>query len=193
MEMIAIKHRYSEQTLCEFDVATVKEAAEKGGADLHGANLRGADLHGANLRGANLRGANLRGANLRGADLYGANLDGANLYGANLDGANLYGANLYGADLRGANLRGANLHGANLRGADLDGEKITKNPLSIVGMHYWCMISDSYMSLGCKRFTHQEWSDFNDEQISEMDSKALEFWTQWKAPLLEICKAHAQK
>ena len=151
--MIAIKHRYSEQTLCEFDVATVKEAAEKGGADLRGADLRGANLDGADLRGAYLRGA----------------------------------------DLRGADLRGAYLRGADLDGADLDGEKITKNPLSIVGMHYWCLISDSYMRLGCKRFTHQEWSDFNDEEISEMDSKALEFWTQWKAPLLEMCKAHAQK
>ena len=136
--MIAIKHRYSEQTLCEFDVATIKEAAEQGKADLGGANL-------------------------------------------------------YGADLRGADLGGANLYGADLYGADLDGEKIPKNPLSIVGMRYWCLISDSYMRLGCKRFTHQEWSDFNDEEISEMDSKALEFWTQWKAPLLEMCKAHAQK
>ena len=176
--MIAIKHRYSEQTLCEFDVATVKRAAEQGKANLYGANLRGADLRGANLDGANLRGADLRGANLRGANLDGANLDGADLRGANLRGADLYGADLYGADLRGAYL---------------DGEKITKNPLSIVGMHYWCLISDSYMRLGCKRFTHQEWSDFNDEQISEMDSKALEFRTQWKAPLLEMCKAHAPK
>ena len=201
--MIAIKHRYSEQTLCEFDVATIKEAAEQGkadlgGANLYGADLRGADLGGANLYGADLYGADLGGADLGGANLYGANLGGANLYGANLygadlRGANLYGANLYGADLRGADLGGANLYGADLYGADLDGEKIPKNPLSIVGMRYWCLISDSYMRLGCKRFTHQEWSDFNDEEISEMDSKALEFWTQWKAPLLEMCKAHAQK
>ena len=146
--MIAIKHRYSEQTLCEFDVATVKEAAEKGGANLCHADLRGADLGGANLYGANLGGANLCHADLRGADLDGANLDG---------------------------------------------EKIYKTPLSVVGLRYWCLISDSYMRLGCKRFTHQQWSDFNDEQISEMDSKALEFWTQWKAPLLEMCKAHAPK
>ena len=176
--MIAIKHRYSEQTLCEFDVATVKEAAEKGGANLCYANLCYADLRGANLRGANLDGANL---------------DGANLRGANLCYADLRGANLRGAYLRGANLRGAYLAGADLDGADLDGEKIYKTPLSVVGLRYWCLISDSYMRLGCKRFTHQEWADFNDEQISEMDSKALEFWTQWKAPLLEMCKAHAAK
>ena len=161
--MIAIKHRFSEQTLCEFDVATVKEAAEEGKA---------------NLRGADLRGADLRGADLRGAYLYGADL---------------YGANLYGADLRGANLYGADLYGADLYGADLDDEKITKSPLEIAGLHYWCLISDGFMRLGCKRFSHSEWSEFTDEQISEMDSKALEFWKQWKAPLLAMCKEHASK
>ncbi len=97
--MIAIKHRFTGATLCEFDVATVREAAENGKA---------------NLRGANLYGANLYGANLRGADLYGANLYGADLYGANLCGANLCGANLYGVDLCGADLRGADLRGADL-------------------------------------------------------------------------------
>ena len=158
--MITIKHRFTEQTLCEFDVATIKEAAERGKANLYGANLDGADL--------------------RGADLYGANLRDANLYGADLDGADLYGA-----DLRGANLRDANLYGA-----DLDGEKITKSPLSVVGLRYWCLISDGYMRLGCKRFAHAEWADFTDEQISKMDSHALEFWRQWKHPLLAMCAAH---
>ena len=158
--MIEIKHRFSNATLCEFDVTTIKQAAEKGKA--------------------NLRGANLRGANLYGADLRGANLDGANLDGANLRGANLYWANL----------RGANLDGADLRGANLDGEKITKAPLSINGLRYWCLISDGYMRLGCKRFTHQEWEGFNDAQISDMDNGALEFWKQWKAPLLAMCEQH---
>ena len=100
--------------------------------------------------------------------------------------ANLYGANLYGANLYGANLRGADLHDANL-----DGEKISKTPLSVVGLRYWCLISDGYMRLGCKRFTHQEWADFDDEQISKMDDGALKFWQQWKSPLLAMCKSHA--
>jgi len=96
-EMISIKHKFSEVTICEFDVKTIKEAAEKVKTDL-------------------------RGADLRGADLYGANLDGANLYGANLDG-----------------------------------EKISKTPLSINGLRYWCLISDGFMRLGCKRHSHAEW------------------------------------
>ncbi len=196
--MIAIKHRYTDVTLCEFDVETVKQAAEKAVKD--GANLRGANLRGANLRGANLRGADLDGADLRGADLYGANLDGADLDGADLRGADLYGANLDGAnldgaDLRGANLRGANLYGANLRGADLygadlDGEKISKSPLSIIGLRYWCLISDGFMRLSCKRFTHDEWANFTDDEINDMDIGALEFWKQWKSPLIAMCAAH---
>lgn len=159
--MISIKHRYTQATLCEFDVATIKEAAVKAVSEK-------ADLRGANLDGANLRGADLDGASLRGADLRGANLDDANLRGADLDGANL-------------------------DGADLDGEKITKSPLSIVGLRYWCIISDGFMRLGCKRFSHSEWESFDDEQISEMDIGALEFWNQWKTPLLQMCKAHADK
>ena len=195
--MISIKHRYNGTTLCEFDIGTIKQAAEKGKANLYGANLRGANLYGANLYGANLYGANLYGADLRGADLRGANLYGANLCGADLRGANLYGANLYGADLYGADLRGADLYGANLRGADLygaiiDGEIVSKNPIHITcGLKYAALITDGYMRLWCKRYKHSEWAEFSDEQISEMDSGALDFWKQWKEPLLAMCKAHA--
>ena len=191
--MIAIKHRYTDTTLCEFDVETVKQATEKGKANLYGANLRGADLRGANLYGADLHGANLRGANLYGADLRGADLHGADLRGANLYGADLRGADLRGAYLDGAYLDGAYLDGAYLDGANLDGEKLTKSPLVITGLRYWCLISDGYMRLGCKRFTHEEWAEFSDDEIEKMDSCALEFWKQWKESLLAMCKAHAVK
>ena len=144
--MITIKHRFTNATLCEFDVETVKLAAEQGKANLYEADLREADL--------------------RGANLYGANLYGANLYGANLSGANL-------------------------RGAVIDGEKITKNPIQIpIGLTYVALITDGFMRLGCKRYSHAEWAEFSDDQISQMDSKALEFWKQWKAPLLAMCSAH---
>ena len=57
--MLAIKHRYTSATICEFDIATVREAAEKWKADLRGADLRGADLYDADLYDADLRGADL--------------------------------------------------------------------------------------------------------------------------------------
>ena len=153
--MITIKHKFTNDTLCEFDVETLKQASEQGKY--------------------NLIGANLRLANLIGADLIGADLSGADLSLANL---------------RLANLIGADLSGANLSGASLDGEKLTKTPLSIIGMRYRCLISDGYMRLGCKRFTHDEWAAFDDEKISDMDSGALEFWKKWKLPLLAMCKSH---
>ncbi|MES2586967.1 MAG: pentapeptide repeat-containing protein, partial [Pseudomonadota bacterium] len=145
------------------------------------------------LRGADLSGANLRGANLSGANLSGAYLRGANLSGAYLRGADLSGANLRGANLRGANLRGANLSGADLRGAKIDGEEITKEPLMIQGLHYWVLITEGFMRIGCKRFTHQEWSEFKDPTIADMDSKALEFWNEWKEPLMVMCEKHGGK
>ena len=92
--------------------------------------------------------------------------------------------------LRGADLRGAYLRGADLRGANLDSEKLSVSPLVVGGLRYWCLISDNYMRLGCKRFTHDEWTAFSDDEISNMDSYALEFWKQWKAPLLAMCAAH---
>ena len=110
--MIAIKHRYSGTTLCEFDAATIKDTLVK-------AVQSGADLRCADLRCANLRCADLRGADLRCADLRCANLSGANLRCADLRGADLYGADLSGADLSGADLSGANLRGADLSGANL--------------------------------------------------------------------------
>ena len=42
--MITIKHIFIGVTLCEFDVETVKHAAEKGKSNLREANLDGADL-----------------------------------------------------------------------------------------------------------------------------------------------------
>ncbi len=185
--MISIKHRYSGTTLCEFGVETVKQAAERGKA-----NLYGADLREANLRGADLYGANLYGADLREADLREADLREADLREANLREADLYGADLYGANLREANLYGANLYGADLYGAIIDGETVSKNPIHIpCGLKYIALITDGYMRLGCKRYKHSEWAAFSDEQISEMDDGALEFWKQWKEPLLAMCKSHA--
>jgi len=196
--MVEIRNRYTGVVLYRLDAETLVRA-----------DLRGADLREADLRGADLREANLREANLRGADLHGADLLAAHLRGANLRGADLHGADLLGADLLAANLRGANLHGADLREADLwaadlreadlrgaiiDNETITKSPIQIAcGLQYVALITEKYMRLGCKRYTHSEWAEFSDQEISEMDAGALEFWMQWKKPLLAMCKAHAME
>ena len=67
--MIEIKHRYTNQVLCSFDVDSLRDAvisAVKKSFNLSCADLFNADLCGADLRGANLRGANLFNSDLRG-------------------------------------------------------------------------------------------------------------------------------
>ena len=144
----------------------------------------------ANLANAYLGGANLARANLANAYLGGAYLARANLDGANLGGANLGGANLASANLGGANLGGANLVNANLGGANLDGEVLNKAPISLINLQWSILITGQYMRIGCQRHTHEEWRDFTDVEIGNMEIGALAFWRKWKAPLLAICHAN---
>jgi len=180
MAMYQIKRWLTGAVLFECDVPdahsgmAARFALEK--ATQSGANLSGADLSCANLYGANLSGANLYGADLYGADLYGADLSCANLYGANLSGANLYGADLYGADLYGAKI---------------DGEEIKKLPVQIGGLAWDVLITEGFMRIGCQRHTHEAWAEFGPDEIHDMAGDATEFWEQWKAILLSICKEHS--
>ena len=182
MTTVQIKHRYTDAVLFECEVPEqhrgmsmryALEQANKNDADLYAANLRGANLYAANLRGAELRDADLRDANLR---------------AANLRGAELRGANLYGAELRDAELRDTNLYGAKI-----DGETVSINPISMTGLRWSILITDGFMRIGCQRHAHDAWESFGDAEIGEMDSNAPEFWSQWREPLLAMCKAHASK
>ena len=136
------------------------------------------------LSGANLYGADLSGANLSNADLSNADLSNADLSNANLRNANLRNADLRNADLSNANLRNADLRNANLYSA--------KNaPLIINGLCWVALISGfGMMRIGCQNHKVEEWASFNDDQISEMDSYALEFWNKNKATLLAICDSY---
>jgi uncharacterized protein YjbI with pentapeptide repeats len=109
------------------------------------------------------------------------------------DGADLYGADLRGADLRGADLYGANLRGADLWGADLWGEKIAIAPVLIGGLRWTICISEGYLEIGCQRHSHGEWKAFSDDEIADMSDEALQFWQQWKKPLLDMCKTHRKE
>ena len=160
-----IKNRWTEEVLFTCDVP---EGMESGMIARHAVETAITD--GADLRGADLRGADLRGADLRGADLYGANLRGA--------------------DLRGADLRGADLYGANLRGADLYGAK--NAPMIINAGFPWDVIisGTGMMRIGCQNHSVEAWNNFTNEEISAMDSKALEFWKQFGAMLLNCCDTY---
>ena len=101
-----------------------------------------------------------------------ANLRGADLWGADLRCANLRGADLWGADLWGANLRGANLRGAVGNSKQIKSIFIEQYPITY---------TIKYLQIGSERHTIEEWRDFTDEQIKNMDSdNALNFWNKYK-------------
>ena len=79
------------------------------------------------------------------------------------------------------NLRDANLYGANLRGADL--RNCTGNKLELKTLQidtYSIAFTDAILQIGCKQYTHKEWENFTDDEISKMDLGALDWWKKWK-------------
>ena len=131
--------------------------------------------------------ANLTYANLTYADLTDANLSRANLTDANLTYANLAGADLTDANLSRANLTRANLTRANLAGANLtnllgDMEHIK----TLQTDKYLVSYTNRVLQIGCKKYSIEEWKNFDDKTISQMDSGALEWWTQWKPIIMQI-------
>jgi len=163
-------------------------------ANLYSANLYSANLVRANLYSANLDSANLDSANLDSANLVRANLDSANLDSANLDSANLVRANLVRANLDSANLYSANLDSANLNGAKYGDFTIKKLPIQISNIGYYVLIFETHMKIGCELHTHDEWKNFTNREIAEMDGKkALAFWKQYKSLLVGFCKTMEEK
>ena len=137
-----------------------------------------------NIRDADLTGADLTCADLRGDDLTGATLAGAALRNADLTRATLAGAALRGVDLTGADLTGADLRGADLRGADL---------MVITWMYWTVYITTGHIRIGCQSHTLEKWKNFTDDQISAMDSKALDFWKENKDLIIGLCERLEKK
>ncbi len=93
------------------------------------------------------------------------------------------------ADLSGADLSGADLSGANLREADLRGADLSEANLRVFHGGKWiAFIDPKSIRIGCKFFSVSEWNGFSDEEISEMDCDALEFWKENKAVIMTIAK-----
>ena len=143
------------------------------------ANLRFADLRGADLQDADLRHTYLQCAKLRDTNLRDANLQCAKLRDADLRYVNLQSANLRFADLRGANLQDADLRYAIGNNREIK----TFQFGTYIVVHYL-----DILQIGCKKYTKDEWWNFTDEEISEMDEGALEWWKIWKPILQQICE-----
>jgi hypothetical protein len=87
-------------------------------------------------------------------------------------------ANLWGANLERANLRGANLRDADLRGCSGDRGFIKSIFVSDV---YPITYTKEVIQIGCERHKIDDWWEFDDKRILEMDGKkALKFWREWK-------------
>jgi hypothetical protein len=111
----------------------------------------------------------------------------ANLRHADLRHADLRHANFRHADLRDADLRHADLSGANLRDADLRGAAGNCREIKTLQTAIWTVTyTNLSMAIGCQQHSLAEWLGFSDKCISEMDSKALGFWTKWKPILIAI-------
>ena len=123
--------------------------------------------------GVTLRGVNLSGAYLIDAYLIDANLSGANLNGANLDGVNFSGADLSGADLSGASLWDAKGNGF----------EIINGPIN---MFYSITMTKHAIQIGCKNYSYEEWLNFIDEDIKDMDCDAIDFWSEYKDVVLGL-------
>ncbi len=124
-------------------------------------------------------------ADLTYADLRNANLSDANLRGANLRNANLSNANLRNVDLTYADLRNANLSDANLRGAIGNNKEVKTLQL---GKYDTTILVGIKIDIGCQNHTITKWENFTDEEISEMDIGALEWWKEWKEVILKVAK-----
>ena len=113
------------------------------------------------------------------------------LHNSDLRGVKLFEVNLRNADLHDAIFNGADLYGAKFKGACLRDEKLTKNPVYINAGFLWeVWITDKHIKIGCQIHPTEAWEKFTDEQISEIDVDALDFWKVWKRPILEMAKAH---
>ena len=143
-----------------------------------------ADLRRANLSGASLSEAILPDANLRRADLSGADLWHANLWRADLSGADLSGA-----DLWHANLSDAILSGADLSGADLSGVRGNMAEIKSTQVERWSIAyTNTILYVGCEGHKIEEWREFTDERIAQMDPNALDFWNKFKNWIFETIR-----
>jgi hypothetical protein len=121
-------------------------------------------------------------ADLRVTDLSFANLSCTNLRFTDLRFSDLSSANLSSTDLRWANLRCTNLSSTDLRWTI--GEMRSLKSFQIE--KYMVSYTDSILNIGCESHNIEEWKNFDDKKIANMDDGALEWWTKWKTIIFQI-------
>lgn len=65
---------------------------------------------------------------------------------------------------------------------------LINSPIMIDTQYYYVFVYDKHMKIGCEIHLIEDWFNFNNKTILEMDGKrALSFWKKWKEPLRQIC------
>ena len=102
---------------------------------------------------------------------------------------------LSGCDLTGITLPTSVGGWLDLSGCDLTGITLPTSIGGSIHLHKspWAVtMTSELMTIGCKTFSHAEWSGFSDSEISKMEERALAFWKKHKAELMSLCAHMAQ-
>ena len=65
-----------------------------------------------------------------------------------------------------------------------------KTPINIIGLDWSITIIDDHIHIGCEYHTTDDWCDFDDEKIAQMNMYALAFWKKHKTPIISLAKLH---
>jgi len=64
--------------------------------------------------------------------------------------------------------------------------RVSLSPFYLSGARWNVTITPQNIAIGCRCHSHEEWERFTDEEISKMDSCALEFWNEWRGLILSL-------
>ena len=78
----------------------------------------------------------------------------------------------------------ANLSGANLLRTIGDMQSVKSFQVE----KYMITYTDAILNIGCRSYTIDEWNNFTNKQVSDMDNGSLEWWSKWKPIIMQIIK-----
>jgi hypothetical protein len=74
------------------------------------------------------------------------------------------------------------------------GQKLTINPVQILGYKYFILIAGEKMKIGCELHAVEEWNKFKRKDIIEMDGdSAWQWWKEHKPLIMPIAEHHRIK
>ena len=130
----------------------------------------------AKLKSAQFCHADLDFADFNQAILTDTQLIESSLNDAEFDGATLGHTDFFKSDLRNIRFGCADIKTAMLW--DVLGDN--KHIITLQTPKYTVNYTAEHIQIGCKKFTHDEWKNFTDEEIDDMAAGALRWWRKHK-------------